>query len=93
MRQMKFFMICITNKKIIKTIIYRSDTPPKFRGSFKIKEPCDAFARFFVYSFKSQLIGVEPILVKYSFALENGLEPQKPLWQESGEGCALSIIK
>ena len=30
---------------------------------------------------------------KYSFVLENGFDPKKPLWAENGEGWLLAIIK
>ena len=37
-------------------------------------------------------IGVLPTLIKYSFVFEKGLLPKKPLYAESGDGCADSII-
>jgi len=40
-----------------------------------------------------QSIGVIPFLIKNSFVLENGLEPKKPLYAESGEGCTLVSTK
>ncbi len=34
------------------------------------------------------VMGVLPLDARYSFALENGLEPKNPLCAENGEGCA-----
>ena len=38
-------------------------------------------------------MGSNPFFDKNSFVLENGRDPKKPLYAESGEGCADSIIK
>ncbi len=41
---------------------------------------------------RHQLIGAEPIFSRYWFAVENGFDPKKPLYADSGEGWADLMI-